>query len=231
MHYPNVSPAVFLARPNRFVAEVLLDSVPTTVHVKNTGRCRELLVPGAAVWLTKSGNPNRKTAYDLIAVQKGDRLINLDAQAPNQVFFEWASAGHFLPDLTLLKPEQKHGDSRFDFYWETAARRGFVEVKGVTLEQDNAVYFPDAPTERGVKHLHGLAAAQAEDYDCTVCFVIQMAQADFFAPNETTHPAFGQALREAAQAGVRVLAYCCDVAPDRLEMGQAVAVRLNVGGR
>ena len=130
-----------------------------------------------------------------------------------------------------LKPEQKHGDSRFDFYWETAARRGFVEVKGVTLEQDNAVYFPDAPTERGVKHLHGLAAAQAEGYDCTVCFVIQMAQADFFAPNEITHPAFGQALREAAQAGVRVLAYCCDVAPDRLEMGQAVAVRLNVGGR
>ena len=226
MHYPNVSPAVFLARPNRFVAEVLLDSVPTTVHVKNTGRCRELLVPGAAVWLTKSGNPNRKTAYDLIAVQKGDRLINLDAQAPNQVFFEWASDGHFLPDLTLLKPEQKHGDSRFDFYWETAARRGFVEVKGVTLEQDGHCRFPDAPTERGTRHLHELIRAVEEGYQATAFFVIQMENALDFAPNDDTDPAFGQALRQAARAGVEIAAYSCRVTPGSIEMDRPVPVLL-----
>lgn len=226
MRYPNVTPAVFVSRPNRFVAQVLLGGQPVTVHVKNTGRCRELLVPGAQVWLTKSGNPNRKTAYDLIAVQKGARLINMDSQAPNKVFYEWAHAGHFVPGLTLLKPEQKHGDSRFDFYWEAGPRKGFVEVKGVTLERDGAVYFPDAPTERGIKHLHGLVACLAQGYEGTVCFVIQMEQADFFAPNDLTHPAFGQALRQAAQAGVQVLALCCSVAPGRLSIGQPVPVRL-----
>ena len=226
MRYPNVTPAVFVSRPNRFVAQVLLGGQPVTVHVKNTGRCRELLVPGAQVWLTKSGNPNRKTAYDLIAVQKGARLINMDSQAPNKVFYEWAHAGHFVPGLTLLKPEQKHGNSRFDFYWEAGPRKGFVEVKGVTLERDGAVYFPDAPTERGIKHLHGLVACLAQGYEGTVCFVIQMEQADFFAPNDLTHPAFGQALRQAAQAGVQVLALCCSVAPGRLSIGQPVPVRL-----
>ena len=139
MHYPNVIPATFVSRPNRFVAQVLVAGEPVTVHVKNTGRCRELLVPGAQVWLTKSDNPNRKTAYDLIAVEKGARLINMDSQAPNKVFYEWAAAGHFVPGLTLLKAEQKHGDSRFDFYWEAGPRKGFVEVKGVTLERDGAV--------------------------------------------------------------------------------------------
>lgn len=226
MHYPNITPAVFQARPNRFVAQVLLDGQPVTVHVKNTGRCRELLVPGARVWLTRSGNPKRKTAYDLVAVEKGSRLINMDAQAPNKVFAEWAAAGHFVPGLTLLKPECRHGDSRFDFYWEAGARRGFVEVKGVTLERDGAVYFPDAPTQRGIKHLHGLAACLAEGYEGAVCFVIQMAEADFFSPNDLTHPAFGQALREAAQAGVQVLARCCTVTPDSLTLAQKVPVRL-----
>lgn len=149
MTYPNIIPARFLSRPNRFVAQVEVDGTETTVHVKNTGRCRELLRPGAEVWLVKSGNPNRKTAYDLVAVKKGDRLINMDAQAPNRVFAQWAMAGHFVPGLTLLKAEQKHGDSRFDFYWEAGDRKGFVEVKGVTLEADGGVFFPDAPTERG----------------------------------------------------------------------------------
>ena len=226
MHYPNITPAVFQARPNRFVAQVLLDGQPVTVHVKNTGRCRELLVPGARVWLARSGNPKRKTAYDLVAVEKGTRLINMDAQAPNKVFAEWAAAGHFVPGLTLLKPECRHGDSRFDFYWEAGARRGFVEVKGVTLERDGAVYFPDAPTQRGIKHLHGLAACLAEGYEGAVCFVIQMAEADFFSPNDLTHPAFGQALREAARAGVQVLARCCTVTPDSLTLAQEVPVRL-----
>ena len=226
MVYPNVTPAVFLARPNRFVAQVLLEGREVSVHVKNTGRCRELLLPGARVWLTPGTNPQRKTAYDLIAVEKGARLINMDAQAPNQVFREWAEAGAFLPGLTLLKAEQTHGDSRFDFYWEAGARKGFVEVKGVTLEEGGAVYFPDAPTQRGVKHLHGLMGCLAAGYEAAVCFVIQMAQADFFAPNDRTHPAFGQALREAAQAGVQVLARACAVAPGCLTLAQAVPVRL-----
>lgn len=226
MRYPNIAPAVFLSRPNRFVAQVLLGGEPATVHVKNTGRCRELLLPGATVWLTKSDNPNRKTAYDLIAVEKGDRLINMDAQAPNKVFQEWAQAGHFVPGLTLLKPECRHGDSRFDFYWETEVRRGFVEVKGVTLEENGAVYFPDAPTERGVKHLHGLTACLDEGYEAAVCFVIQMENAAFFSPNDRTHPAFGEALRKAQDAGVQILAHTCTVTPDSLTMADAVPVCL-----
>lgn len=227
MTYPNSIPARFLSRPNRFVAQVELDGVETTVHVKNTGRCRELLVPGARVWLVKSDNPSRKTAYDLVAVEKGDRLINMDSQAPNAVFGEWAQAGCFVPGLTLLKPEYKHGDSRFDFYWEAGDRKGFVEVKGVTLEQNGAVYFPDAPTQRGIKHLHGLTTCLDEGYEAAVCFVIQMEQADFFSPNDETHPAFGEALRQAHAAGVRVLALSCSVTPDSLSISAPVPVRLS----
>lgn len=227
MTYPNSIPARFLSRPNRFVAQVELDGVETTVHVKNTGRCRELLVPGARVWLVKSDNPSRKTAYDLVAVEKGDRLINMDSQAPNAVFGEWAQAGCFVPGLTLLKPEYKHGDSRFDFYWEAGDRKGFVEVKGVTLEQNGAVYFPDAPTQRGIKHLHGLTTCLDEGYEAAVCFVIQMEQAYFFSPNDETHPAFGEALRQAHAAGVRVLALSCSVTPDSLSISAPVPVRLS----
>ena len=226
MHYSGVRRGVFVDRPNRFIAHAELDGQRVVCHVKNTGRCRELLTPGAVIYLQESDNPNRKTRYDLIAVEKGGLLINMDAQAPNQVFREWAEAGGFLPGLTLLKAEQTHGDSRFDFYWEAGARKGFVEVKGVTLEEGGAVYFPDAPTQRGVKHLEGLAACLAEGYEASVCFVIQMAQADFFAPNDRTHPAFGQALRGAAQAGVQVLAHACTVTPDSLTLAQAVPVRL-----
>ena len=227
MTYPNSIPARFLSRPNRFVAQVELDGVETTVHVKNTGRCRELLVPGARVWLVKSDNPSRKTAYDLVAVEKGDRLSNMDSQAPNAVFGEWAQAGCFVPGLTLLKPEYKHGDSRFDFYWEAGDRKGFVEVKGVTLEQNGAVYFPDAPTQRGIKHLHGLTTCLDEGYEAAVCFVIQMEQAYFFSPNDETHPAFGEALRQAHAAGVRVLALSCSVTPDSLSISAPVPVRLS----
>lgn len=226
MTYPSVLPATFVSRPNRFVAQVLVDGTPVSVHVKNTGRCRELLRPGVRVWLTPGTTPGRKTPYDLIAVEKGERLINMDAQAPNQVFGEWARAGHFLPDLTLLQPEHRYGDSRFDFYWETPTRKGFVEVKGVTLEEDGGVYFPDAPTQRGIKHLHGLTHCLSQGYEAAVCFVIQMAQADFFAPNTRTHPAFGEALRQAAQAGVQVMAYTCAVTPDSLTMDHPVPIHL-----
>ena len=226
MTYPNITFGKFLSRPNRFVAEVEIDGQPTTVHVKNTGRCKELLVPGATVWLTKSDNPNRKTAYDLIGVQKGQRAVNMDSQAPNQLFREWALAGHFVPDLTLLKGEQKHGDSRFDFYWEAGDRKGFVEVKGVTLEVDGHAYFPDAPTERGIKHLNGLTACLEEGYEAAVCFVIQMADIHAFSPNDVTHPAFGQALRQAQAAGVRVIAMECEVAPGRVNITKPVEVVL-----
>ena len=226
MKYSNVWPARFVSRPNRFVANVTIDGRPETVHVKNTGRCRELLLPGAEVWLTRSDNPGRKTAYDLIAVQKGGRLINMDAQAPNVVFGEWARGGRFVPGLTILKPEQAHGDSRFDFYWEAGHRHGFVEVKGVTLERNGAVYFPDAPTERGLKHLRGLIACLEEGHEAAVCFVIQMKDAAFFSPNDETHPAFGTALREAARAGVQILALDCQVTPDSLEIRRSVKVRL-----
>lgn len=230
MTYPNTLPAVFLSRPNRFVAQVLLEGAEVTVHVKNTGRCRELLIPGVRVWLTKSGNPKRKTAYDLIAVEKGARLINLDAQAPNAVFAQWAQAGHFIPGLDSLKAEQTFGDSRFDFSWTAGKRRGFVEVKGVTLEEDGTVYFPDAPTQRGVKHLRGLMDCLSQGYEAAVCFIVQMEGVDFFSPNDRTHPAFGDALREAAKAGVQILALDCTVKENAITARAPVALCLSSPG-
>ncbi len=225
MEYANISPARFLSRPNRFIARVELEGREETVHVKNTGRCRELLVPGARVWLERSDNPARRTAYDLVAVEKGTRLINMDAQAPNKVFGEWARRGG-IPGLTLLRPETVWGSSRFDFYWESTLERGFVEVKGVTLEVDGAAYFPDAPTLRGVKHLRELIAARQQGYRTAVCFVIQMKDIAFFSPNDVTHPEFGQALREAAAAGVEVWARDCIVTPDSLVLDAPVPVNL-----
>jgi len=226
MRYQNVKAGIFQARPNRFIAHVELDGGLEVCHVKNTGRCRELLVPGAAVYLEESKNPNRKTRFDLIAVQKGGRLINMDAQAPNRVFREWAQQGKFRPGLTLLRPETKFGGSRFDFYWENGESRGFVEVKGVTLERDGVVFFPDAPTERGVKHLNELVSAKQAGYEAAVCFLVQMENVRLFQPNDETHPAFGAALRRARAAGVEVLALDCRVGPDFLEAGRPVPVRL-----
>lgn len=226
MQYGKILPARFLSRPNRFVARVEAEGEELVCHVKNTGRCRELLVPGATVWLEESPNPSRKTKFDLIAVEKGDRLINMDAQAPNKVFGEWAAAGGFREGLTLLRPETTYGSSRFDFYWELSKSRGFVEVKGVTLEEDGVVRFPDAPTLRGVKHLDELAKAREAGYEAAVCFVIQMENVRWFAPNDETHPEFGQALRRAAQAGVEILAMDCAVTPQSLTMGKSVPIRL-----
>lgn len=226
MQYGKILPARFLSRPNRFVARVEAEGEELVCHVKNTGRCRELLVPGATIWLEESPNPSRKTKFDLIAVEKGDRLINMDAQAPNKVFGEWAAAGGFREGLTLLRPETTYGSSRFDFYWESSKGRGFVEVKGVTLEEDGVVRFPDAPTLRGVKHLDELVKAREAGYEAAVCFVIQMEDVRWFAPNDVTHPEFGQALRRAAQAGVEILAMDCAVTPQSLTIGKSVPIRL-----
>ncbi|OUQ25404.1 sugar fermentation stimulation protein SfsA [Flavonifractor sp. An135] len=227
MQYQQVRKGHFLARPNRFIAQVELDGRTETVHVKNTGRCRELLVPGATVYVEGSDNPKRKTKYDLIAVEKGSLLINMDAQAPNHLFAEWARAGKFRENLTLLRPETTWGNSRFDFYWEDSlGTRGFVEVKGVTLEEEGLALFPDAPTERGVKHLRELIACRAAGYEAAVCFVVQMARMKGFSPNERTHPAFGAALREARDAGVEILVEGCTVTPEQVEISHTVPLFL-----
>lgn len=235
MRYKHIYKATFLTRPNRFIAKVLLDGREETVHVKNTGRCKELLVPGCTVYLERSDKPERKTAYDLVTVEKavpqGVRLINMDSQAPNRLFEEWAKGGNFVPGLTLLRPETSWGHSRFDFYWEAEStgaqrRRGFVEVKGCTLEEGGWTYFPDAPTERGVKHLEELVSAGAQGFEAAVCFVIQMGGVRGFSPNDRTHPEFGKALRRAALEGVKVLAYECEVQVGEVRMTKPVPIRL-----
>lgn len=226
MTYSNITGAVFVDRPNRFIAHVELDGRLQVCHVKNTGRCRELLAPGARVLVQRIDKPGRKTNLDLIGVWKGQRLINMDAAAPNRVFAEWALAGGFLPGLTLLKAEAAHGDSRFDFYLEAGPRRGFVEVKGVTLEEDGVVRFPDAPTERGVKHLRGLERCVQEGYQAWAVFVIQMEGVRYFSPNWATHPQFGQALVQAQSAGVRLLAMDCHVTETSLAIRTPVPIQL-----
>ena len=226
MRYPNIHRAAFIERPNRFVARCLLEGEPITVHVKNTGRCRELLVPGAEVWLTKSDNPTRKTAFDLIAVQKGPRLINMDSNAPNTAFGEYVRAGKFLSDAQKICSEVRWGDSRFDFCMESGGKTHYIEVKGVTLEENGAVRFPDAPTERGVKHLRELQRAAAEGYGAHAVFVIQMKDVTQLSPNDDTHPAFGAALREAAKNGVQVHAFWCEVTPDTMEIAGSVKICL-----
>ena len=225
VEYGQVIRARFLARPNRFIAHAALDGGEAVVcHVKNTGRCRELLVPGAAVYLERAANPARKTAYDLIAVEKGGRLINMDAQAPNRAFAEWART--FDPSAETVKPEFTFGQSRLDFCLEGPQGLHLVEVKGVTLEDGGHARFPDAPTERGVRHLHELMRAAALGHRATAFFVIQMEDVTDFAPNDDTHPAFGQALRQAAAAGVQVAAYICRVTPDSMTIHRPVPVVL-----
>ena len=227
MRYHAVSQGRFLDRPNRFIAHVELGGETVVCHVKNTGRCRELLVPGAAVYVERAANPGRKTLYDLIAVEKQGLLINMDAQAPNKVFGEWAAGGGFLPGLTGIRPESTWEDSRFDFLLEGGQGPCFVEVKGCTLEEDGLALFPDAPTERGVKHLRGLQRAAAQGWRAAVFFVIQMKGVTHFRPNDATHPAFGAALREAASHGVEVYARDCLVTPESLVLDAPVPVLLD----
>ncbi len=225
MHYVNMVPGIFLSRPNRFISHVLIDGVEEIVHVKNTGRCKELLPVGAQVWCQRSDNPNRKTKFDLITVKKGDRLVNMDSQAPNTAAGEWLRNGG-LGKIDNLKAESFHGDSRFDFSFTKDGRQCFLEVKGVTLEEDGVCAFPDAPTERGAKHLKGLTEAARSGFGAYVLFVIQMADVKYLRPHDERDPAFGTALREAAENGVVILAMDCAVAVDSMDIRLGVPVKL-----
>ena len=225
MNYSNMTPGRFLSRPNRFIAHVEIGGQVEVVHVKNTGRCRELLPAGAQVWCQKSDNPARKTQYDLITVQKGNRLINMDSQAPNQAAKEWLLSGG-LGEISDLRAETTHGDSRFDFSFVKDGRTCFLEVKGVTLETEGVCAFPDAPTERGAKHLRGLTEAARNGFGAYVLFVIQMADVAYLHPNDATDPNFGKALREAAANGVEVLAMDCHITVEEMTIRNPVPVRL-----
>ena len=225
MKYNDIIEANFIERPNRFIAYVDIAGERTKVHVKNTGRCRELLRDNAPVYLEKSGNPDRSTAYDLVAVEKAGRLINMDSNAPNKVVAEWLKAGGLYRDISLVRPETSFGNSRFDFYIEnTSGVKAFIEVKGVTLENANVAAFPDAPSERAVKHVEELIEAHEQGYETYIIFVVQMRDISRVEPNWDTHPAFGKALQRARSAGVHLLAYDCLVGKDSLEINEEVPV-------
>ena len=226
MNYERIRKAFFIERPNRFIAYVQLDGEKETVHVKNTGRCAELLVPGAPVYIQESVNPARKTKWDLIAVEKGKRMINMDSQIPNKAVQEWIEGGNLFPDVRLVRPETTYGNSRFDLYVEAGDSRIFIEVKGVTLEEDGVCRFPDAPSDRAVKHMEELVRAKKEGYETYVFFVIQMKDVRYFTPNTDTHPAFAEALKKAAAAGVKILAYDCEVTSDSITIREPVDVVL-----
>lgn len=226
MRYERMEEAVFRSRPNRFIAHVVTGQGEEICHVKNTGRCRELLVPGARIWVQRNEKPGRKTALDLIAVKKGDRMINMDSKIPNRVVEEWLGGGHFFSRQVKIRREVCYENSRFDLYAEDKERKAFLEVKGVTLEEDGIARFPDAPTERGVKHIEELMICQKDGYEAWIFFLIQMKGVRYLEPNDRTHPEFGQALRRAKKAGVRVQAMDCLVTPDSITADQEVEVRL-----
>ena len=252
MKYNQVVPGIFLQRPNRFIAHILINGKEEVCHVKNTGRCRELLIPGCTVYCAVSDNPQRKTKYDLIAVEKSIEnqivfanagipslhgkstpeahstlLVNMDSQAPNAAVKEWLRSGASpFGKIDFLKPEYKYGNSRFDFYLECNSRKIFLEVKGVTLEDNSVVLFPDAPTERGVKHVRELIRCHEEGFETYVLFVVQMEHAQYFTPNRKTHPQFADALCEAQQAGVHLLAYTCKVMPDKMTIDKELKISL-----
>lgn len=225
MRYEAMVPGIFRERPNRFVALVEINGAVEVCHVKNTGRCRELLKPGVQVWCQRASNPDRKTKFDLITVRKEDRLVNMDSQVPNAVAGEWLRGGG-LGVLEELRPETVHGDSRFDFSFRKDGIPYFLEVKGVTLERDNVCAFPDAPTLRGTKHLRGLAEAARQGFGAYVLFVVQMSGIRGLRPNDETDPAFGAALRAAKAAGVQVLAVSCRVTEDSITADAPVPVWL-----
>ena len=230
MRYKNVIKAKFIARPNRFIAFCEVDGKRETVHVKNTGRCRELLVPDSTVYLDVSDNPERKTKYDLVTVEKktprGNIMINMNSQAPNAAAYEWISSGGYFGEGAVVRREVTYGKSRFDLYVEAGDRRAFVEVKGVTLENDGVASFPDAPTERGIKHVNELVSALKYGYEAYVLFVIQMKGVHTFKPNDATHKAFGDVLRYAAESGVKILAYDCVVSPEQMIIDSPINIEL-----
>lgn len=227
MIYKNIIEGIFISRPNRFIANVLIDGREETVHVKNTGRCKELLVPGTIVYLEVSGNPDRKTKYDLIAVLKnGEKLINMDSQVVNSIASDWLKKGNIFTEKAGIRREVTYGNSRFDIFVEDGQRKAFVEVKGVTLEFDGEVRFPDAPTERGVKHINELIKCIDDGYEAYILFVIQMKGVSHFTPNDATHKEFGDTLRRASKKGVRIIAVDCIVSSDSIEIDSEVEVRL-----
>lgn len=227
MKYRDIFEAEFIDRPNRFIANVIIDGQSAVCHVKNTGRCKELLIPGVKVYVQRADNPNRKTQWDIISVMKGDRLINIDSAAPNAVFGEWLRAGGLTGAVPeLIRPEKVYKSSRFDFYFEQVGKKAFAEVKGVTLEEDGVVLFPDAPTERGVKHLRGLAECVQDGYEAYAVFVVQMKDVKYFTPNRATHPEFADALKTAFDAGVNIIALDCTVTPDKISISDKVQIRL-----
>lgn len=226
MKYENIKEGVFIARPNRFIALVNVDGKEEVCHVKNTGRCKELLVPGAKVYLQQSNNPERKTKFDLISVYKGEMLVNIDSQAPNKVFGEWIANSEYFGKTSLIKAETKYKNSRFDFYIESDGRRIFVEIKGVTLEENGVVKFPDAPTERGVKHIRELVECVKEGYEGYIFFVVQMDKDVYFTPNRETHKEFADALVMAEKMGVEIRCVNCNVTKDILHIKNLVDVRL-----
>ena len=228
MVYDNITKAKFLKRPNRFIAEVEIKGCKEIVHVKNTGRCKELLISGCDVWLTAPGTPNRKTKYDLVAVMKGNGTIfNIDSQAPNKVVNEWLTS----QDFDVVKPEYKYGDSRIDFYMERGSEKYLMEVKGCTLEFDGIGYFPDAPTERGVKHIRELIKAKKEGYNAILAFVIQMDGVSEVRANVETHPEFETALEDARKEGVEIKFLTCHVEPDSLRVKDENCFRKIIFGK
>jgi sugar fermentation stimulation protein A len=226
MEYKNIKQAKFLSRPNRFIANIEIGGKTEICHVKNTGRCKELLIPNASVLVRESDNNNRKTKYDLISVYKGKRLVNIDSQAPNKVFHEWMLDNNLFGEITLIKPEYKYNNSRFDFYIETAAKKIFIEVKGVTLEENGIALFPDAPTERGIRHITELCQSIRKGYEAYMVFIIQMKDVLYFTPNIKTHKAFGDALINAEKQGVKIIALDCEVKKTSIEARDFVDVRL-----
>jgi sugar fermentation stimulation protein A len=232
MRYSKTVRAIFLSRPNRFIAKVLSDGREETVHVKNTGRCKELLIPGATVYLSVSDNPLRKTKYDLVAVEKTGEgrepiLINMDSSAPNEAVAEWIGDSGLFPEGTVFSREVVKGNSRFDFSAECNEKVAYVEVKGVTLEENGRVFFPDAPTERGLKHLRELISLKEQGTDAYVIFVVQMKGASVFSPNAGTHREFAEALRKANEVGVKLLAVDCKVSPDSMQIDRNIEIDLS----
>ncbi|MEG1427638.1 MAG: DNA/RNA nuclease SfsA [Oscillospiraceae bacterium] len=226
MEYLHIGKAQFISRPNRFIARISVGGKDEIAHVKNTGRCKELLVPGADIYVQDCASEKRKTKYDLISVYKGERLINMDSQAPNKVFAEWVRKGKLFPNLTLLRPETTYGNSRFDFYAEAGERKIFIEVKGVTLEENGVASFPDAPTLRGVKHVNELCACKKAGFESYLVFIVQMDNVRYFTPNFRNDPAFATALSTAKATGVEIIALDCTVTEKSITAGQFVEVRL-----